>query len=422
MAKIKKILAREILDSRGNPTVEVKVSLENGLAAKASVPSGASTGAHEALELRDKNPRRFLGKGVLTALANVNEKIAPKIVGMDPTEQEKIDEIMIELDGTENKSKLGANAILGVSLSCARASALSQGFPLYYYIRQTYHLPLTTYQLPAPMFNVINGGIHSDSGLSVQEFMIIPMKKASFRERLRIGSEIFYSLREILQKKGLTFAVGDEGGFAPKLGTTRRVFDLLSQVVNFTEYSLGADIFFGLDVAASVFYDKAKTIYLFEGRRYKSKEMTKIYYNWFKKYPMILLEDPLDEDDWDGWVELTQKISQVDPKFLIVGDDIFTTNMSRFETGIKKRAANSILIKLNQIGTLTETVKCINIARDNNYKVVISHRSGETSDTFISDLAVAVNAEFIKAGAPNRGERVAKYNRLMEIEEELEEK
>lgn len=420
MAKIQKITAREILDSRGNPTVEVRVILDNQYSARASVPSGASVGEHEALELRDNDPKRYNGKGVLKVIKNIEEIIAPALIGQEITEQEAIDKKLIELDGTPNKSKLGANTILGVSLACARLGALSSGQPLFYYLRQIYQLPLTTYELPIPMFNVINGGKHSDSGLAIQEFMVIPMIKKSFKERLRIGAEIFYHLRDLLMKRRLTFAVGDEGGFAPKLKTTENVLNFLASIAQLSERSLGREVYFGLDSAASVFFDKKKECYIFEGKKRKSEEMIKIYRQWLKKYPLILLEDPLDENDWSGWQKLTSELLAIEPNLIIVGDDLFTTNIDRFKKGIEMKVANAILIKLNQIGTLSETMQCIELARANNYKVIISHRSGETNDTFISDLAVAVNAEFIKAGAPNRGERVAKYNRLLEIEQELE--
>jgi enolase len=419
MSTIKKIIAREILDSRGNPTVEIMVFLENGIWARASVPSGASTGEHEALELRDNDPKRYRGKGVLKAVKNVNEIIAPALVGKEITNQKEIDQLMIALDGTENKSKLGANAILGVSLACARAGSYNQRLPLYQYLRQIYSLPLTTYELPTPLFNVINGGKHSDSGLDIQEFMIIPYTTGSFKEKLRIGVEIFNALREILEKKKMTFAVGDEGGFAPKLKTTKNTLETLAMIAHYTQYRLGSQVFFGLDAAASVFYLKEKNKYHFEGKDRNVDELIKIYLDWIKKYPIILFEDPLAEDDWQSWQKFTEKVLLLKPNFVVVGDDIFTTNIERFKKGLEMKISNAILIKPNQVGTLTETMDCIDLAQKNNYQVVISHRSGETNDDFIADLAVAVNAQFIKAGAPNRGERVAKYNRLSEIEEEL---
>ena len=417
--KIKKVDAREILDSRGMPTIEVKLTLDNGLQAKAGVPSGASTGKHEALELRDNDLARFSHKGVLKACRNVEKIISSAIIGQEPNPK-IIDKIMIELDGTKNKNKLGANAILGVSLAVARLAALIKNLPLYKYIREEYKLDRVgdEYVLPTPMFNIINGGKHSDSGLDVQEFMVIPAGKISFRKKVQVGAEIFSTLRETLKSRGLSIAVGDEGGFAPKLKKTEKVFDLLVTIIELIQHRLGTETFFGLDVAASVFYKEEINKYLFEGKKRSGDEMLKLYYKWFKNYPLISIEDPFAEDDWTMWPKLTAKINDLDSK-LVVGDDIFTTNVERFKKGIQTKAANSILIKLNQIGTLTETIDCINLARKNDHQVVISHRSGETNDDFIADLAVAINADFIKAGAPSRGERVAKYNRLMEIEEEL---
>lgn len=417
MSKIKKINAREILDSRGNPTVEVEITLDSGLSAKAAVPSGASTGKYEALELRDNDPERYAGKGVLKACQNIEEKIAPALINQEPDPQ-KADELMIQLDKTANKSRLGANAILGVSLATARAAASVENLPLYEYLRKKYQLTILDYVLPTPMFNIINGGKHSDSGLDVQEFMVIPVKPVSFREKVMIGAEIFSSLKKVLEARGLTFAVGDEGGFAPKLKKTEKVFDLLASVADFTRHQLGTDALFGLDVAASVFYDVKTKKYSFEGKKRTGEKMKEIYWQWFKKWPLMSIEDPFDEDDWESWPEFTSQVDSLGSK-LVIGDDLFTTNVERLKKGFEKKAANAILIKLNQIGTLTETIKCVNLAREKNYKIVISHRSGETNDDFIADLAVAVHADFIKTGAPNRGERVAKYNRLMEIEKEL---
>lgn len=418
MSKIKRIDAREILDSRGNPTVEAKVFLENGIQAKAAVPSGASTGKYEALELRDNDLTRYACKGVLKACRNVERIIAPSLIGQEP-DPDKVDQIMIDLDGTKNKSKLGANAILGVSLAVARAGAKLAGLPLYKYIRTHYQLLNDEYKLPTPMFNVVNGGIHSDSGLDVQEFMVIPAGKDSFRKKVRIGSEIFTALREVLKNRNLSFAVGDEGGFAPKLKKTEKVFELLVAVTEYTQHRLGTETFFGLDVAASVFYNDKTNKYLFEKKKRSSKEMLKIYWKWFKSYPLISIEDPFAEDDWEVWPQLTEKVKTLDSSKLVIGDDIFTTNVERFKKGIETKAANAILVKLNQIGTLTETIECIKLAQNNDHQVIISHRSGETNDDFIADLAVAVGSDFIKTGAPSRGERVAKYNRLMEIEEDL---
>ena len=417
--KIKNIKAREILDSRGNPTVEAKVILENSLEAKASVPSGASLGEFEALELRDNNPKKFSGKGVQAAIGNIERVIVPKLIGQDVERQQEIDKVMLELDRTENKSNLGANAILAVSLACARAGSLAKGLPLFAYLRTIYNLPLTTYNLPIPMFNIINGGKHSDSGLSVQEFMVVPWQGKNFRDRLETGAEVFYTLRDILERRKLTFAVGDEGGFAPKLKTTEKVFNLLVDIADFTDHQIGSEVYFALDIAASVFYDKNKQKYFFEGGWKDALEMSRIYYHWFKDFPMISIEDPFAESNLLPWSEFTGKISSLGPQYMVVGDDLFTTNLKRLREGIEAKRANAILIKPNQIGTLSETIECINFAQDQHYKIVISHRSGETNDSFIADLAVAVNAEFIKAGAPNRGERVAKYNRLLEIEEML---
>jgi len=417
MAKIKDILAREILDSRGNPTVEAIIILETGIWATGSAPAGASIGKYEARELRDNDPNRFLGKGVKKAVSNIKEKIAPALRGKEVTAQRQIDDLLCQLDGTPQKSNLGANSILAVSLGIARAASLSLRVPLFEYLRNTFWPEIQDYSLPTPLFNVINGGKHSDSGLSIQEFMIIPKADLSFKEKVRVGAEVFYALRDVLSKTGYSFACGDEGGFAPKLGSTKRVLDIFSQIANYTKHSLGEEVFFGFDVAASHFYSSEKKFYNFEGKKRKSEWMLNLYKNYIKKYPLLIIEDPFDEDDWDYWAKLTAQVQVLDPNVLIVGDDLLTTNVERLKKAIELKSANAILIKPNQAGTLSETVDCINTARSANWKFVISHRSGETNDTFISDLAVASNAPFIKAGAPNRGERVAKYNRLMEIEE-----
>jgi len=423
MSKITSIKAREILDSRGNPTLEVKVILENGMESKAAVPSGASTGAREALELRDNNLNRYGGKGVLNACENVEKIIAPILIGYEPNPQE-IDKLMINLDKTPNKSKLGANAILGVSLACARVSAKSQNIPLYKYIRETYQLAnLSAYQLPVPMLNVINGGRHADNKLDVQEFMIVPLAEnfknqpdQLFKERMRLSAEFFQILKNIIKSTyGFSVAVGDEGGFAPSFKNNEEVLKVLMSAAQEAGFKIGQDIVFALDVAASEFYDVKEKKYVFENKKLSSQDLIALYQVWAEKYPIISIEDGLSEDDWAGWRDLHARLQ----KIMIVGDDLFTTNIDHLKKGIEERAANSILIKPNQIGTLTETIDCIKFAQANNYKIVISHRSGETSDDFISDLAVAVGADFIKAGAPNRGERVVKYNRLMEIEEEL---
>ncbi len=418
--KIKNVFAREILDSRGNPTVEANVVLENGNEAKAAVPSGASTGKYEALELRDNDFKNYAGKGVLRAIENIKKIIAPAIIGQE-ADPKQIDQTIIDLDGTKNKSRLGANAALAVSLAVARVTAKTEALPLYRYIANIYQFR-NDYKLPTPLFNSVNGGKHSDSGLDIQEFMVIPMKQGDFKEKVKTGTEVFWALRDVLKKRGQTFAVGDEGGFAPKLKNTEKVFELLVSISEFTRHSLGDEVCFGLDVAASSFYNEEKGKYFFERKKRSNKEMMDIYLRWFKKYPLCLIEDPFSEDDWGLWPELTKKIVSLNNNFLVVGDDLFTTNVSRLKMGIENRAANAVLIKLNQIGTLTETIDCINLAQNNKYRIVISHRSGETNDDFIADLAVAVGADFIKAGAPNRGERVAKYNRLMEIEEELKSK
>ncbi|MFA5050673.1 MAG: phosphopyruvate hydratase [Patescibacteria group bacterium] len=421
--KIKNIFAREILDSRGNPTLEVKVILENGMESKAAIPSGASTGIHEALELRDNSLNRYGGKGVLNACENVEKIIAPALIGHEPNPQE-IDKLMIDLDGTPNKNKLGANAILGVSLACARVGAKSQNIPLYKYICETYQLTnLQTYKLPIPMLNVINGGRHADNKLDIQEFMIVPLAEnfknqpdRLFKERIRLSAEFFQILKNIIKSTyGFSVAVGDEGGFAPSFKNNEEVLKVLMSAAQEAGFKIGQDIVFALDVAASEFYDVNEKKYVFENKKLSSQDLTALYQTWVEKYPIISIEDGLSEDDWAGWRDLHARLQ----KIMIVGDDLFTTNIDHLKKGIEERAANSILIKPNQIGTLTETINCIKLAQANNYKIVISHRSGETSDDFISDLAVAVGADFIKAGAPNRGERVAKYNRLMEIEEEL---
>ena len=423
MSKITSIKAREILDSRGNPTLEVKVILENGLESKAAVPSGASTGAHEALELRDNNLNRYGGKGVLNACENVEKIIAPALIGHEPNPQE-IDKLIIDLDGTPNKNKLGANAILGVSLACARVGAKSQNIPLYKYIRETYQLTnLPAYQLPIPMLNVINGGRHADNKLDIQEFMIVPLAGSFknqpnqlFKERMRLSVEFFQMLKNLIKSTyGFSVAVGDEGGFAPSFKNNEEVLKVLMSAAQEARFKIGQDIVFALDVAASEFYDSKEKKYVFENKKLLSQDLIALYQTWVEKYPIISIEDGLSEDDWDGWKDLQVHLQ----KIMIIGDDLFTTNIDRLKKGIEERAANSILIKPNQIGTLTETINCIKLAQANNYKIIISHRSGETSDDFISDLAVAVGADFIKAGAPNRGERVVKYNRLMEIEEEL---
>jgi len=414
--KIKDIRAREILDSRGNPTVAVKVEIEGGFFGAASVPSGASTGVHEALELRDGDKKRYGGQGVLKAVENINKIIGPKLRGMDVTLQRKIDDAMLGLDGTENKSKLGANAILGVSLAAARAGAAVRGIPLYTYLRSVYGINRKGFELPLPMMNILNGGRHADFAIDFQECMIIPKMK-QFAERVRAGSEIFHALGKILKKKGYVTSVGDEGGFAPRLSSNEEAFALILDAIEAAGYAPGKDVALGADVAASEFYDEDKKAYNLsvEKKTLVPAELIKLYEKWLAKYPFILIEDGLAEDDWENWEDLTAKLGK---KLTLIGDDLFVTNVKRLEMGINRKVANAILIKVNQIGSLSETMDTIMMAQQNKYKIAISHRSGETADTFIADLAVAVGAEFIKTGSLSRSERLEKYNRLMEIEEE----
>ncbi|MFA6027961.1 MAG: phosphopyruvate hydratase [Patescibacteria group bacterium] len=412
--KIKSIHAREILDSRGNPTVACKVTLTNGVSAEAMVPSGASTGVHEALELRDNDKKRYNGKGTLKAVNNVNKIIAPKLIGKDAANQKAIDELMIKLDGTENKDKLGANAILGVSLACARASAQAKNQPLYKYIHDTYKLPTKHYKLPYPMMNILNGGKHADSGLEIQEFMVVPQAK-KLHERVRQGAEVFHALKKILTKAGQSVGVGDEGGFAPHLHKNEDALIYIKKAIEEAGYVLGRDINLALDAAASEFY-LGKNKYKFDKKKVDAKKLMEVYEKWVDKYHMISMEDGIAEDDWDNWWALTRRLGK---KIHLIGDDLFVTNIKRLQMGIERKVGNAILIKLNQIGTLTETVSCITLAQKNKYKVVVSHRSGETEDTTIADLAVAVSADYIKTGSLCRTERVSKYNRLMQIEEEL---
>jgi enolase len=414
--KIQTIKAREILDSRGNPTVSVKVTLENGIEGVASVPSGASTGSHEALELRDGG-KRYGGKGVLKAVKNVNETISRMLSGATVTDQRKLDEMMMELDGSENKSNLGANAILGVSLASARAAAKDQKIPLYKYLKRTFGFRQSGYVLPYPMMNILNGGRHADWNLDFQEFMIVPRMK-TFSERLRCGAEVFHSLKQVLKSKKHSIYVGDEGGFAPSLKKNEDAPKLIIEAIKKAGYKPGKDVFLAIDVAASEFYDAKKKIYNLkrDGKKLNAEGLMKLYAGWLKKYPIISIEDGLAEDDWDNWTKFTKNFGK---KMILVGDDFFTTNTARLACGIEKKAANAVLIKYNQIGTLTETMDCISLAQKNKYKVVISHRSGETADTTIADLAVAVGAEYIKTGSLSRSERIEKYNRLLEIEEEI---
>lgn len=417
---IASVRALEILDSRGNPTITVSVTLENGLVGVASVPSGASTGVHEAIELRDNDKKRFRGLGVLRAVRNINEIIAPALRGLDATSQQSIDLRLLDLDGTENKSKLGANALLGVSLAMAHAGAKAINLPLYRYVSTHYALPTTHYRLPVPMMNIINGGRHADWALDIQECMVIPFAK-TLAERVRIGAEVFHALHEILRKKGVSVTVGDEGGYAPRLGSNQEALELIMAAIRAAGYKPGKDVFLGLDVAASEFYNTRKDIYELkrDGKSMDAVGLGSWYYELLNKYPIFSIEDPYAEDDWESWIAFMRALKHKNMKTHVIGDDLYTTNVERLQEGIEQGASNAILIKPNQIGTLTETIAAIQLAQKNHFTVIISHRSGETSDTTIADLAVAVGADFIKAGAPNRGERVAKYNRLMEIEAEL---
>lgn len=411
MSVIELVYAREVLDSRGNPTVEVEVALESGAVGRAIVPSGASTGAFEAVELRDGDKGRYIGKGVEKAVANVNEIIAPELEGMDAFDQPAVDALMIELDGTHNKGKLGANAILGVSMAVARAAAEELGLPLFQYIGG-----VNAKQLPVPMMNILNGGEHADNSVDVQEFMILPVGAKSFREGLRMGAEVFHSLKKVLSERGLACGVGDEGGFAPNLGSNREALELIVEAIEKAGYKPGDDVKLGLDVAATEMYDKETKLYdlKHEGKKLTAEQMVDLYEEWVNNFPIVTIEDGLDEEDWDGWKVLTDRLGK---KVQLVGDDLFVTNTERLERGIEAGVANSILIKVNQIGTITETLDAIEMAKRAGYTAVISHRSGETEDTTIADLAVAVNAGQIKTGAPSRTDRVAKYNQLLRIEE-----
>jgi enolase len=411
MAKIKAVKAREILDSRGNPTVEVDVVLNTGKIGRASVPSGASTGLRESVELRDGNKRRFFGKGVQKAVSNVNRIIAPKVVGMDPKNQSAIDNLMIKLDGTENKSKLGANAILGTSLAVAHAAALDAELPLYRYLGGA-----KAQVLPIPMMNILNGGVHADNNLDFQEFMVVPVGK-DFRESLRRGTEVFHALKVNLKKEGLSTAVGDEGGFAPRLGSHEHALELIVKSAEDSGLRPGRDVFLAMDPAASEFYDDGK--YIFKKSTMESltaEEMVDLYVDLCSRFPIVSIEDAMSEGDWIGWKGITVRLGK---KIQLVGDDLFVTNKKILAKGVKQGLANAVLIKVNQIGTLTETMETVKLAARSHYRCVLSHRSGETEDTSISDISVATNAGQIKTGAPSRGERTAKYNRLLRIEEEL---
>src|SRR6266542_1364235 len=413
MSWIEQVLAREILDSRGNPTVEAEVTLAGGEIGRAAVPSGASTGSHEAVELRDSDKRRYLGKGVLKAVKNVNDLIAPELEGLDALDQTLIDRTMIELDGTPTKSKLGANAILSVSLATARAAARSVELPLYTYLGGP-----NARTLPVPMMNIVNGGAHADNNVDFQEFMIVPVGVQSFHEALRMGAEIFHTLKSVLKKKGYATSVGDEGGFAPNLRSNEEAVEIILEAISGADYNAGKDCLLALDPAASEFYDgKSYVFKKSDQRRLSSEEMVAFWKQWCDQYPIISIEDGMAENDWDGWKRLTDELGQ---RIQLVGDDLFVTNTKFLRKGIELGVANSILIKVNQIGTLTETLDCIELAKTNRRTAIISHRSGETEDPFIADLAVATNAGQIKTGSLSRTDRIAKYNQLLRIEEDLQ--
>ena len=410
MAIIEALGAREILDSRGNPTVEVEVLLEDGTAARAAVPSGASTGAFEAVELRDGG-KRYLGKGVEKAIKNVNDVIAPEIVGLDAQDQRLIDQTMIDLDGTKNKAKLGANSILGVSLAVAKASAEHADLSLFKYVGGN-----NAHVLPVPMMNILNGGAHADTNVDIQEFMVAPIGADTFKESLRWGAEIYHSLKSVLKKRGLATSIGDEGGFAPNLDSNRAALDLILEAVELAGFKAGKEIALAMDVAATEFHENGK--YAFEGKQLTSAEMIAYYSSLVDAYPLVSIEDPLDEDDWDGWAAITKELGS---KVQLVGDDLFVTNPERLARGISSATANAMLVKVNQIGSLTETLDAVELAHRAGYRNMMSHRSGETEDVTIADLAVATNCGQIKTGAPARSERVAKYNQLLRIEDELAE-
>lgn len=411
LTTIEEVTAHEILDSRGNPTVQVEVLLMGGAHGIAAVPSGASTGAHEAVELRDGDKSRYGGKGVLKAVENVNDQISDALVGLDASDQVMIDEIMIELDGTSNKGKLGANALLGVSLAVAKAAAQAHQQPLYRYLGG-----ISARMLPVPMLNILNGGKHADDSTDFQEYMILPVGAPSFREALRWGAEVYQGLKKVLHGKKLNTNVGDEGGFAPSLSSNREALELIVAAIEAAGYKPGVDIFLGMDTASTELYENGKYVLAREGRTLNSKEMIDLYEKWIGEYPIVTIEDGLAEDDWEGWSIMRQRLGG---RVQLVGDDLFVTNTTRLKRGISEDSANSILVKLNQIGTLTETLEAIEMAKRAGYTAVVSHRSGETEDTTIADLVVATNAGQIKTGAPARSERVAKYNRLLVIEDEL---
>lgn len=414
MSLIESVHARQILDSRGNPTIEVDVVTESGAFGRAAVPSGASTGTHEAVELRDGDKKRFLGKGVLKAVNNVNTKIAEEIVGFNVFDQNLLDRVMIELDATPNKAKLGANAILGTSLAIAKAAAMEAGMPLYRYVGG-----VSANTLPVPMMNILNGGSHADNSIDFQEFMVMPVGAESFSESVRMGAEIFHTLKKVLHDKDLSTNVGDEGGFAPNIGSNEEAIEVVLKAIEKAGFKPGEEVFIALDPAASEFYDTKTKNYVFkksDGRKLSSDEMVDYWAKWAKKYPIISIEDGMAEDDWAGWKKITDKIGD---KVQLVGDDLFVTNVTRLQDGIDKGVANSILVKVNQIGSLTETIAAVNLAKRNSYTSIMSHRSGETEDSTIADLAVALNTGQIKTGSASRSDRMAKYNQLIRIEEEL---
>jgi len=414
MSLIEGIYARQIFDSRGNPTIEVDVVTESGAFGRAAVPSGASTGTHEAVELRDGDKKKYQGKGVLKAVENVNSKIASEVVGLSIFDQNLIDKVMIELDGTPNKGKLGANAILGTSLAVAKAAAMEAGQSLYRYIGG-----VNANTLPVPMMNILNGGSHADNSIDFQEFMVMPVKADTFSESLRMGSEVFHTLKKVLHEKGFSTNVGDEGGFAPNIKSNEEAIEIVLKAIEKAGFKPGVDIFIAMDAASSEFYDAKTKSYIFkksDGKKLKSEEMVEYWAKWAKKYPIISIEDGMAEEDWTGWKGLTDKIGN---KVQLVGDDLFVTNVDFLQKGIDMGVANSILVKVNQIGTLTETINAVNLAKRNSYKTIISHRSGETEDSTIADLAVALNTGQIKTGSASRSDRMAKYNQLIRIEEEL---
>ena len=409
MTEIVDVHAREILDSRGNPTLECEVTVSSGSVGRAAVPSGASTGEHEACELRDGDKGRYLGKGVRTAVENVRSKIAPRLSGLDAADQEGLDRLLIELDGTPTKKNLGANALLGVSMAAARATALSLGLPLYRYLGGA-----NARTLPVPLMNILNGGAHADNNIDVQEFMVVPYGAPTFAEGLRCGTEVFHSLKAVLRGRGLATGVGDEGGFAPNLRSNSEALEVIAEAIGKAGYKAGQDVALALDVAASEFFEGGR--YELDGKALDKAELVELYRQWCAQYPIVSIEDGLDEDDWEGWKLLTDALGA---RVQLVGDDLFVTNVERLQQGLRRGVANAILVKLNQIGTVTETLDCVRLAHWNGYRSIISHRSGETEDAFIADLAVATDSGMIKTGSASRSDRVAKYNQLLRIEEEL---